>query len=530
LFAGGAWVPLDPAYPAARLGFMLEDAGCDLLVTTEDLLSRLPVEDLPRTLFWEKAGGEGEEPPVPEVLPQNLAYVIYTSGSTGRPKGVAVPHGALARVTGALARAYGVGPGDCVLQMMSPSFDVFVSEVAISLGSGAALHVADRDERIPGPPLSALLREREITVLGLSPSMLAALEPEDVPALKTVMLGGEACPPDLAARWAPGRRVFTAYGPTEATITCTTGRVEAGDRPDLGGPLEGARTCLLDDRLEPVPIGLAGEIFLGGEGLARGYLGRPDLTAERFLPDPFGPSGSRLYRTGDLARRRADGRLEFLGRLDDQVKVRGFRVEPGEVEARLAAYPEVESAVVLARNDSLVAWVVPKRTARGEGLDEQVEDWRQLYEETYGRERDSADPDVDLVGWNSSFTGEPIPPAEMREWVNVTVEEILELHPRRVLEIGCGTGLLLRRIAPSCSLYVGTDFSRAALDRLERRLAGSLPQVRLEHRRADDFEGTPERAFDVVVLNSVVQYFPGVDYLVEVLEKAVGAVAEGGAV
>ncbi len=513
LFAGGAWVPLDPAYPEARLAFLLADSGCDVLIT--DRLQIVPF----RGLFSTSPGIDARAGLRDGT---SLAYLIYTSGSTGQPKGVAVPHGALAHTTDALIRAYGVGPGDRVLQVMSPSFDVFVSELAMALGSGAALHVASQDERMPGPPLAALLRRREITVLNLIPTMLAALEPSEVPALRTLVLGGEVCPPELAARWTPGRRVFTAYGPTEAAITCTVGRT------GLGRPLGGARIHLLDDRLEPLPTGVSGELCVAGEGLARGYAGRPDLTAERFIPDPFGPPGSRLYRTGDLARHLPDGRLEFLGRLDEQVKVRGFRVEPGEVEARLAAHPEVAAAVVVARGDSLVAYVVPKRSERsGQGdWDEQVESWHSLYDEVYGQ---ASGPDADLVGWNSSFTGEAIPAGEMREWAEVTAQEILELRPDRVLEIGCGTGLILRQVAPACSLYVGTDFSAAVLADLGERVAG-LPQVRLERRTADDFAGLPERGFDAVVLNSVIQYFPSVDYLVEVLEKAVAATADGGAV
>jgi amino acid adenylation domain-containing protein len=363
ILAGGAWVPLDPGYPEARLLLMLADAECALLLTEEGLIP-LDADPLPRVETDQDAAG-------------TLAYILYTSGSTGRPKGVAVPHGALAQRTDALIRAYGVAPGDRVLQMMSLSFDVSVSEIAITLGSGAALHVAGRDERIPGPPLAGLLRERRITFLHLTPSLLAALEPSldddlddgRLPALRILILGGEPCPPGLAARWAAGRRLFTAYGPTEATVTCTVQRIgEPGDRPGLGWPLEGARIHLLEG-LEPVPIGVPGELCVGGEGLARGYHGRPDLTAAGFIPDPFGvdpdgPGGSRLYRTGDLARHRPDGQLELLGRLDEQVKVRGFRVEPGEVEARLAEHPEVESAVVAPHGDSLVAWVVPRRPER----------------------------------------------------------------------------------------------------------------------------------------------------------------------
>ncbi|HEX7180880.1 MAG TPA: amino acid adenylation domain-containing protein [Thermoanaerobaculia bacterium] len=550
LFAGGAWVPLDPGYPSERLAFMLADAGCDLLLIEEPLLPRLPAEVLPpKVLLLDEPpplapppqSGRGES----EILPENLAYVIYTSGSTGRPKGVAVTHGSLARVTDSLARFYGVGPGDRVLQAMSPSFDVYVSEVTTTLASGAALHVTRREERVPGPELTTLLRDREITVFGQPPSMIAALDQDAVPALRVLTMGGESCPPELAARWAPGHHVVFSYGPTEATITSAVRRLDPDRRPDLGRPLEGTSIHLVDKRLEPVPAGVPGELCVAGEGLARGYLHRPDLTAERFLPSSFGLAGSRLYRTGDLARWLPDGSLEFLGRLDEQVKLRGFRVEPGEVEARLAEHPKVEAAVVAVLGDGpddrrLVAYVVPRRGgARGgnEGRDEHLEAWRGLYQEVYGGGREVADPAFDIAGWNSSFTGEPIPAGEMREWLEATVEEVLALHPERVLEIGCGTGLVLLRVAPHCSLYVGTDLSAAVLDDLGRRLDQVLPScspsrsnIRLEARTADDFLGLPEQSFDTVILNSVVQYFPGADYLAEVLEKAVAAVADGGAV
>jgi amino acid adenylation domain-containing protein len=528
LLAGGAWLPLDPGYPPARLDLLLRDGGCSLLLADEDLLP--------------PPGEDGEDREAPDLLPGNLAYVIYTSGSTGTPKGVAVTQGGLARVTDSLIRGYGIGRGDHFLLTMSPSFDVYIAELATTLGSGATVHVAGRDERMPGPPLTALLRERGITVLDLMPSMAAVLEPEETATVRTLVLGGEICPPELAERWAPGRRVRIAYGPTETTITCTVGVYEPGGHPPiLGRPLAGARLHLfeeLDGHLEPVPAGVPGELFVAGDGVSRGYLNRPDLTAERFLPDPFGPAGSRFYRTGDLVRRLADGNLEFLSRVDEQVKLRGFRVEPGEVEARLAEHPEVATAVVVVRGETpasrgLVAYVVPKRGAlQGPdlaGREEHLESWQGLYEELYARERREVDPTFDISGWNSSFTGEPIPAAEMREWVEATVEEILALRPDRVLEIGCGTGLLLQRIAPRCSFYLGTDLSAAVLDGLGSRVA-DLPQVGLEHRRAHDFTGIPERAFDTVVLNSVVQYFPGGDYLVEVLEKAVAAVADGGSI
>ncbi|HEX6861510.1 MAG TPA: condensation domain-containing protein, partial [Thermoanaerobaculia bacterium] len=302
--------------------------------------------------------------------------------------------------------------------------------------------------------------------------------------------------------------------------------------PTIGRPIDETRAYVVDARLAPVPIGTPGELLLGGASLARGYLGRPDLTAERFVPDPFGRSGGRLYRTGDLVRLLPDGELDFLGRVDTQVKLRGFRIEPGEIESVLLRHSAVREAVVALRGDRLAAYVVCRSEAETGEVSEHVAQWQTLYDETYARSQ-ASDATFDIEGWNSSYTGQPIPAQEMREWVDGTVDRILALHPRRrfrkVLEVGCGTGLLLFRVAPKTERYVGSDFSRVALEGIRRRLSG-LPQVALRQAEADDWTGVEPGEADLVVLNSVVQYFPGIDYLVRVLEGAVRAVAPGGAV
>ncbi len=378
LKAGGAWVPLDPGTPRERMATLLEDAlgglPGPLLLTEGEGIDGLSLPGL-RMIRLEADAGEiarQETGPVSSgATPDSLAYVIFTSGSTGRPKGVAVAHRGLANLIAAQAGLFQVGPGSRVLQFASSGFDAVVAEIAVTLGTGATLHLAGREELMPGPDLARLLRERDISVVTLPPSALAVMPPEPFPALRTLVVAGEACPPATARSWAAGRRLVNAYGPTEATV-CASAEVfgEPDERLTLGRPLPNVALYGLDARLRPVPAGVAGELCLAGPGLARGYLGRPDLTAEAFRPHPWSAEpGARLYRTGDAARRLPDGRFELLGRLDRQVKIRGFRVELGEIEAALESCPAVRQAAVVLREDGgeklLAAYVVGEIAAAG---------------------------------------------------------------------------------------------------------------------------------------------------------------------
>ncbi|HYO51728.1 non-ribosomal peptide synthetase, partial [Archangium sp.] len=367
LKAGAAWLPLDPGYPAERLSTMMGDAAVPVLVTQERLADELP--SLGEQLVCLDSAAPAlallpETPPETGVGPDNLAYVIYTSGSTGRPKGALLTHRGLCNMSLLLARARGVGPGSRVLQLASPSFDVSVSEMFSALLSGARLCLASREALLPGPTLSALLREQAITTVAMPTSLLAQQDSSELPALETLIAGGDVCAPEVARRWSAGRRLLIEYGPTETTISATLNAQVEPERLTIGRPLPGVQVYLLDGVLQPVPVGVPGEVYLTGVGVGRGYLGRPDLTAERFLPVPFGGEpGARMYRTGDLARWRADGELVFVGRADQQVKVRGFRIELGEVEAALGEHPGVSEVVVVAREDvpghkRLVAYLV----------------------------------------------------------------------------------------------------------------------------------------------------------------------------
>ncbi|HEX2687361.1 MAG TPA: amino acid adenylation domain-containing protein [Kofleriaceae bacterium] len=376
LRAGAAYMPLDPSYPVARLGDMLDQSSArraPLLLTTSAAASRLPagvgtIVELDRAWPTIVAIAAAQTPhAAPPAAPDSLAYVIFTSGSTGRPKGVMVPHRGLANLVTAQIEAFAIDAGSVVLQFAPLGFDASVSEVFTALAAGATLCLAPRDELVPGPGLVELGLRHGVTVATLPPSSLALLEPGDFPTLATIVSAGEACSAALVARWSPGRRFVNAYGPTEVTVCATTSVCEidpSGRSPGLGEALRGCTVCLLDAALLPVEDGQPGEIFVGGVGVARGYLDRPDLTAERFIPDPAAQvPGARMYRTGDLARHRDDGSLEFLGRADHQVKVRGHRIEPSEVEAVLRTAPGVRDALVLAREDRpgdvrLVAYLI----------------------------------------------------------------------------------------------------------------------------------------------------------------------------
>ncbi|MGW5053662.1 non-ribosomal peptide synthase/polyketide synthase [Actinokineospora sp. NPDC004072] len=375
--AGAAYLPIDPAYPAERIRFMLADADPLLLITAPGLVDGVDVPTI--ELDATTAADRPDHAPRVEVRPEHPAYVIYTSGSTGRPKGVVVTHAGLPAFAAAEIAHLDCGPGDRVLLFSSPSFDASVLELCLALPAGAALVVPPAGPLLGEHLADALIRHR-VTHALIPPVALATLDPgTELPDLRTLVSGGDACTPELVRRWAPGRRMINAYGPTESTVvTAWSGPLAPGCGTPIGRPVPGTAVRVLDADLRPVPVGAPGELHVGGIGLARGYLGRPGLTAQRFVPDPDGPPGSRLYRTGDRVRWTADGVLEFLGRTDHQVKVRGFRVEPGEVEARLREHAGVDDAVVVARDDRLVAYVTGKvdtgalRAALGRSLPEHL--------------------------------------------------------------------------------------------------------------------------------------------------------------
>jgi amino acid adenylation domain-containing protein len=561
LKAGGAYVPLDPQYPAERLAYMMADARADVLLTQARLLDALP-QERPRTVIAldaeaDSLDAESAADPAPAADEQCLAYCIYTSGSTGRPKGAMNTHRAIVNRLLWMQDAFGLKADDAVLQKTTFSFDVSVWEFFWPLITGARLVVARPGGQHESAYLVRLIGEQQVTTTHFVPSMLQVFVEEgsvgSCRSLRRVVCSGEALPFALQTRFfarLEAAELHNLYGPTEAAVDVTWWPCErdsdTGVVP-IGRAIANTEMHVLDGRMNPVPVGVAGELYIGGVQLARGYLKRPGLAAERFVPHPFArEAGQRLYRTGDLACFQPDGNIRYLGRLDHQVKLRGFRIELGEIEAALDSHPAVSKSVALVREDEpgqkrLVAYVVHDQSyadagehAAEEGwVAEQVSQWEMVFNETYSQPAGQGDPTFNIVGWNNSYTGLPIPEGEMREWVDRTVERIGGLRPRGILEIGCGTGLLLFRLAPNCSKYCGTDLSPVALDYV-REVAASrgdeLPPLTLLHRAADDFGGIGRGEFDLVVINSVAQYFPGVPYLLDVLRGAVEAVGSEGAI
>ena len=559
LKAGGVYVPLDPGYPGERLAYMVEDANVSVVLSGE---AQVPWKELTKKVKviwtkqeWALIGAESETNLDKVVDGENLAYVVYTSGSTGRPKGAMITHYGLTNHLRAKIVDLELAHQDVVAQNSPSSFDISIWQILAPLAVGGRVCVIKDDPARDVGELLKACQERGVTVLETVPTMLAVMISEQkgrrrvgLDRLRWLICQAEPLPNDMIKQWReihPHVGLMNAYGATECSDDVSHCHIEE-ELPEglaygpLGNPLMNAKIFVLDRRLEAVPVGVMGEMYIGGKVLGRGYLDRPELTAERFIPNPHCGCGERMYWTGDVGRWRQDGLLEFIGRVDNQVKLRGQRVELGEIEAALNEHADVEQAIVTVNEDKwgekrLVAYLVARKTAEekedqeNEPIADQVQSWIQVFDTTYTSGDGNQEPTFDLTGWNSSYTGLPIPQPEMQEWLDGTLQRIQKLKASRVLEIGCGSGMLLFRTAPQCDRYCATDVSVQGLKRLRQRLdaLGGYEQVSLMEREANDFSGLAE-TFDAILLNSVVQFFPSLAYLRQVLDGAIASLREGG--
>lgn len=548
LKAGGAYVPLDPTYPRDRLAFMVEDSRTAVLLTQAHLLEHLPSTEAHIVCLdrdWPELASACQSAPVSGVTASHLAYMIYTSGSTGKPKGAMNEHRGICNRLLWMQDTFKLDAADTVLQKTPFSFDVSVWEFFWPLLAGARLVVARPEGHKDPGYLLDLIDLQRITTLHFVPPMLhvflEVMDKERGASLRRVICSGEALPYDLQQRFfsLSNAELHNLYGPTEAAVDVSHWVCHPNNglsTVPIGQPIANTQLYILDALSEPSPQGVPGELHIGGIQVGRGYHNRPELTQEKFIPNPF--AEGRLYRTGDLARFLPDGNIEFLGRIDHQVKIRGFRIELGEIEAALSQHSAVQQAVVLVHQDrhgdkQLYAYLVtdPEWGAEEEGqVEEHVALWQTLYEETYRQAEVTDDPTFNISGWNSTYTGQPIPASEMREWVGGTVARILALKPRNVLELGCGTGLLLSRVAPHCESYIGADISETGLNHI-RSFQASVPgldKITLLHRGAHETDDLATNSVDTVVINSVIQHFPDADYLIRVIQGAARLVRPGG--
>lgn len=558
LKAGAAYIPLDPEYPPERLLMMIKDAQLKMCLGNEAVEA---INLFPESLQWNDINQLRKIKCNKKLLKdlqlsvEDNAYILFTSGSTGRPKGVMVSHKNVSRLFESTNHWFKFSDKDIWSMFHSYAFDFSVWEIFGALLYGGRLVIVPY--LISRDPIAFidLLRSRRITMLSQTPSAFkqfssSLFEAKRIPSfqLRHIVFGGEALDLNNLRHWfqyfgdeAP--QLTNMYGITETTVHVTYRPIKLKDidqfhSSPIGIPIPDLSLRLVDKHLHDVPEGGVGEILVGGEGVAKGYLDRDDLTKARFVKVFDGNNESISYRSGDLARIGKNGELVYLRRADQQVKIRGFRIELGDIGAALSKHPDVQAAeIVVQRNleddDRILAYVIPKTGEEKDLTNDQLSGWVNTFDETYSEAECTLDK-PDFSGWNSSYDKQEIPRGEMEIWLNETLERIKELKPHSVLEIGCGTGMILAGIAPHVERYFGFDMSKKVIEQLRKQVdEKEWSHVSLAIGSASDIFnspsfGTSEEMYDLVIINSVAQYFPSKDYLRDTLVQAAKLVRPNG--
>lgn len=558
LKAGAAYVPVDPMYPADRVRFILDDSRVSWVIADADL--QLQVESTGRRILSFAPSDWQDRPstaPEPRISPDSIAYIIYTSGSTGHPKGCLVMHRNVVRLMRATESSFGFHERDVWTLFHSYAFDFSVWEMWGAWFYGGKLIVVPHSTSRDTEAFHDLVCVERVTVLNQTPSAfatfmaVAARSDRDAEmALRYVIFGGEALDIASLTPWFEHHgdqfpKLVNMYGITETTVHVTYRPLNMMDvhrrhGSRIGAPIADLSIHILDAQKNPVPPGAIGEIYVGGAGVTCGYLDRPDLTQERFITNPLFPT-ERWYRSGDRGRYVSEHDIEYLGRLDHQVKIRGFRIETGEIRAHLQNMPAIQESVVTVHagpgGNQLVVYVVPNQpylTSREQErrlVQQQIDQWQTTFNNIYTQENPTGIDNFNTAGWLQSYTGEQIPDPQMREWLDNTLGAIRVLEPSKVLEVGCGTGMLLLALAPNAKEYVGLDFSHTMVQGLKQIVSErKLDHVELFQRKADELEALRGRTFDTILINSVIQYFPDARYLEQVLRSCVSLLSADGVI
>lgn len=570
LKSGAAYVPIDPSSPIQRAQFIIQDSGLQLIIHDSWKPEALEQWQGPAISFssyqqWELTGErlKNDSPdstkPKPPLVANNLAYIIYTSGSTGKPKGALVEHRQVVRLLTTCSELFDFSDKDVWTLFHSVAFDFSVWEIWGALLFGGTLVIPSYDVCRSPEDFIQLLIQHKVTVLNKTPSAFRQLidadsqQAKQLNHLRYIIFGGEKLDTRQLKPWVKryplGQpKLINMYGITETTVHVTFFEVDKAsldcDDSRIGKPLPDLTITLVDDNLEKVESGSVGEMLITGPGVVRGYLNRPELNSERFIEFTLNAQPEKAYLSGDLARQEADGNFVYLGRKDTQVKLRGFRIELGEIEHTLASHPQVQDAVVkvcdtVGGEQKLAAYIVPSTSpaVSDDAVDESVNLWRDIFNATYTEGAEDAKTDSDdnsafnISGWKSSYTSDMIPSEEMGSWLDNTVERILSYKPKHVLEIGCGTGMILHGIASQLDSYTGIDLSDIVIELLQEQVArGQFPDlaITLKTGQATDKDLVPLHSVDMVIINSVSQFFMQPDYLNSVLDQAVRYLKPGG--